>query len=128
MKMKDKLTAEYEGVEHIMLKKISKIHNEAMLLVDKADLAKLKNENHLEFLREAYRKEKQAAYMLKDSEMEPSRSILLRSAASLGYEIGEYNESEKLVCLALSGNPPKNIAEELKNLYEDIYLRRERWI
>jgi tetratricopeptide (TPR) repeat protein len=66
---------------------------------------------------EAFENEKKAAELLTDEyEMEPSRSVLFRSAATLAYECKEYREAEILISKGLSGNPPEEIAEELRDL------------
>ena len=57
-------------------------------------------------------------------EFEPTRSVLHRSAASLALECDETREAERLIGRALSGNPPDEIAEELRDLLEDVYFRR----
>ena len=54
---------------------------------------------------------------------EPSRSILHRSAATLAVDCGEFKAAERLIATALSGNPPEEIAEELKDLFIQINLR-----
>ena len=109
-----------------MLHKIEKIHNEAMSLVDKADIAKLNKDtkSQLYYLNKAFKKEKEAAFKLRDSELEPSRSILFRSAASIAFELKYFKEAEQLVCFGLSGNPPYWVAEELKDIYENINFHR----
>ncbi|GAB1352251.1 hypothetical protein MASR1M12_09820 [Erysipelotrichia bacterium] len=55
---------------------------------------------------------------------EPTRSILYRSAASLAYNIQDYEMSERFICMGLGGFPPEEIREELKNLFEDINFLR----
>lgn len=57
-------------------------------------------------------------------ELEPTRSVFLRSAASLAVQIGEYREAERLVAHALTGNPPPEIAAELRSLNEQINFSR----
>jgi hypothetical protein len=69
--------------------------------------------------------EREAALILPvREESEPSRSILFRSAASLAYNAEDYEAAERLIAHGLSGYPPPEIKEELKNLYEDINFRR----
>ena len=69
--------------------------------------------------------EREAALSLPLTEdSEPSRSILFRSAASLAYNAEDYETAERLVAQGLSGYPPLEIKEELKNLYEDINFKR----
>jgi hypothetical protein len=42
-------------------------------------------------------------------------------------ECGEAREAERLIAIALSGNPPGEIAEELRDLWQQVYrgLRKE---
>ena len=55
---------------------------------------------------------------------EPTESVLFRSAASLAYTIGEYREAERLICMGLAGNPPSEIADELRSLYDNVNLEK----
>jgi hypothetical protein len=74
---------------------------------------------------EAFRLERTAAEQLLDRpEAEPSRSILFRSAATLAIEARAFTEAERMVCIGLTGAPPNNIAEELRDLFEQINFRR----
>jgi hypothetical protein len=69
--------------------------------------------------------EREAALLLPATqESEPSRAILFRSAAALAYNAEDYEEAERLIAYGLSGFPPSEIKEELKNLYEDINFKR----
>lgn len=54
---------------------------------------------------------------------EPTRSVFYRSAASLALQCEEFRETERLIATALSGNPPNEIAEELRDLLEKLYLQ-----
>ncbi len=56
--------------------------------------------------------------------MEPTRSILFRSAASLAVESGEALEAERLIGVALAGYAHEEIREELRDLYETINFYR----
>ena len=106
---------------------ISKIHKEAMGLADQSLIARLQGDNQRadKLIREAYEKERTAASFTSESpELEPTRSVLHRSAASLALECGEVREAERLIGLALSGNPPGEIAEELRDLLEQVYFHR----
>ena len=49
---------------------------------------------------------------------EPSRSILLRSAAALALQCEEQTQAEHFAALGLSGTPPTEIAEHLRDLLE----------
>lgn len=68
---------------------------------------------------DAFNKEKEAAELLTDKCVEPTRSVLFRSAASLAIDCKKYQEAEKLLLLALAGNPPAEIAEEISDLLLD---------
>jgi hypothetical protein len=52
---------------------------------------------------------------------EPSRSVLLRSAASLAISCREHREAERLIATALAGDPPAEICEELRDLLKGLY-------
>jgi len=103
------------------MKEVSKLHKKAMELADKGFHAKHvgKTEEAAQFLRTAFYLERQAAeIMALQIEVEPTRSVLLRSAASLALECNELDEAERLVAMALSGNPPEEILDELRALLE----------
>lgn len=51
---------------------------------------------------------------------EPTRSILLRSAASLAWSCRDYAEAERLARKGLEGKPLGKIARELEELLEKI--------
>jgi hypothetical protein len=70
------------------------------------------------FAYRAYLLEKQAA---EQSQTEPSRSVLHRSAATLALDCGEYREAERLVAAALAGSPPAAIANELREVLATLY-------
>jgi hypothetical protein len=77
------------------------------------------------YFEEAYRLERTGALQLRDRfDAEPSRSILFRSAATLALQAMRFAEAEQLVCMALAGNPPSDIAEELRDTYEQITFSR----
>ena len=68
----------------------------------------------------AYDREYQAAEIVAPFVgFEPSRSILMRSAATLAMRVGSQSsrlEAEGLVNRALAGNPPAEIARELREV------------
>jgi hypothetical protein len=69
----------------------------------------------------AFMFEKRAALLLKDDyEKEPSRSILFKSAAYLALKNNYYFVAIELIVEALTGNPPKEIKYELKELFNSI--------
>ena len=107
------------------MKSASRRHREAMELADQAYLARLHGEcdKSLALLRKAFEKEREAACLVaNDFTNEPTRSVLHRSAASLALDCGELREAEQLVSLALAGNPPEEIANELRDLMEKVFF------
>jgi hypothetical protein len=59
-----------------------------------------------------------------DLALEPTRSVLHRSAATLAWQCGEYREAERLITAALSGTPPETVAEELRDLLLLVYFEQ----
>ncbi len=79
----------------------------------------------LSLLSRALELEQSAAESLDLSEdSEPTRSILYRSAASLAFNIGNFPLCDRLVARGLSGFPPPEIEDELKNIFEDVNFMR----
>jgi hypothetical protein len=106
---------------------ISQIHDKAMQEAARAELAKLigDEESVRHFLRTAYELEVAAAEKtIKRLALEPTRSVLFKSAAWLAFECGELREAERLACIGLSGNPPDEIADELREVIERVNFRR----
>ncbi|HEY9608964.1 hypothetical protein [Allocoleopsis sp.] len=105
------------------------LHREAMELVDHAALAHQRGDAEaiLEFSRAAFAKEQAPADLVANQiDLEPTRSVLHRSAAVLALECSELREAERLIGRALAGNPPNDIADELRDLLlEEIYSQRQ---
>lgn len=107
------------------MSQLHELHHNAMRLVDAADQARRAGNVQAarEQLRQAFEQERQAAAVsAADVNLEPTRSVLHRSAASLALECGALREAERLIAVALSGNPPEEIAEELRDLLEQVYF------
>jgi hypothetical protein len=105
---------------------IQVLHQKAMEFAEQAEVAKLRGATSAQvqvLLREAFEQECQAAdqvaTLLDD---EPTRSVLHRSAAALAIDCGELQIAERLITTALAGNPPMEIAIELKDLFVQINL------
>ncbi len=108
------------------MSQIQEKHTTAMDLAEAAFTAKLRGnlEQASQLIREAFENEQAAAELIAPQfDAEPSRSILHRSAATLAVDCGEFKAAERLITIALSGNPPEEIAEELKDLFIQINLR-----
>ncbi|MFH1112864.1 MAG: hypothetical protein V1792_02995 [Pseudomonadota bacterium] len=106
---------------------VKQTHRKAMAFLDLAEMAGIKGSSSdiPALLLHAYEMERQAAEMVKDDfELEPTRSVLFSSAASLAKKCDLLREAEQLVCMGLVGNPPHEVAEELRDLFEEINYRR----
>ena len=98
------------------LRDVTMLHHMAMRLADRADSARRhgEQENARHFLRGAYEHEREAALTCPVT-FQPSRAILMRSAACLGKEAGLVDAAEALVRQALAEpGVPTEIAEELR--------------
>lgn len=97
------------------------LHNKAMDLAELAMFARIRGDvTTAENLnRQALLCEKEAADLhAQESAVEPTRSVLYRSAASLALDCGETEMAERLIIIGLSGEPPVEIADEMKDLFE----------
>jgi hypothetical protein len=106
------------------MKTVNDYHEHAMELADRALEARRRGNGKAaqEYFQEALADERRAAEMVApDLDAEPTRSVLHRSAASLAVECGELREAERLIAVALSGMPPDEIAEELRDLLQQVY-------
>jgi hypothetical protein len=102
-----------------MQNNIEILHHQAMELVDRSILAKQQGDDagSLELLRSAFEQERSAANLVADQlDFEPTRSVLHHSSASLAVECLQLRETERLIARALAGNPPPDIADELRDL------------
>src|SRR5687768_8951127 len=106
---------------------IQKFHDQAMNLAERAFSARIhgKKTIYKKSLNTAFGLERKAAEIAIEMHCpEPTRSVLLRSAASLALDCMEYREAERLISIALAGNPPLEIAEELRDLFEQANFQR----
>jgi hypothetical protein len=103
------------------------VHRKAMILAQDAYITLLQGDEveALRLYESAFELEREAALTLvSDESKEPTRSVLFRSAASLAVKCKRFREAEKMVALGLAGNPPEEIANESRDLYEDINFFR----
>lgn len=106
---------------------ISELHDKAMDLAELAFLSKMRGEFDKadDFTKQALLFEIKASDLARVANTpEPTFSILHRSAASLAIDCKEFREAERLIAIALSFNPPTEIAEELRDLLEQVYYYR----
>lgn len=103
--------------------KIRLIHNEAMDLAQMAQIAIRQGnaEQADAMFLQAFDKEREAALMAyKNQHPQPGLSILLQSASHLAVTCKLPREAEKLIGLALSGDVPNEIRQDLKNLLANL--------
>src|SRR4051794_38109082 len=73
----------------------------------------------------AFEFEKQAFILFNsESSKEPTRSVLIRSAANLAILSEQMREAEKLISIGLAGDPPSEIAEEFRDLLQQVNFFR----
>jgi phage shock protein A len=110
------------------MQNLEALHHQAMEWVDRATLAKQQGNTvlELECLTLACEQERSAADLVADRlDLEPTRSVLHRSAAALAVGCAQLREAERLIGRALAGNPPSDIADELRDLLVDgVYGKR----
>ena len=95
---------------------IPDIHRCAMELAELADMRDPESQdvNRLRYL--AFKVERFAAQELQYLDIEPTRSVLYRSAASLAFQCREFEQAIELIKVGLAGNPPAEIRAELEEL------------
>ena len=100
-------------------------HDRAMNLAFQADRARSRGaaEEATRLYEEALELEQQAIRELKEP-IEPTHSVLHRSAAWLALDCGNTRLAEKLAAAALAKEPPDDIAEELRDVWEQATFRR----
>jgi len=109
------------------MKEVTRLHRTAMEFAGAAFLAQRQGDFKRadELHREAFEKERQAANEVANrDDLELTRSVLHRSAASLALICKETREAERLIARAVSGDPPGDIADELRDLLEEVLFDR----
>ena len=92
-------------------------------------VAEVKGDNitALRLFSAAFDLERAAALDLTNAlEKEPTRSVLFRSAASLAMNCGRFEEGEAMIALGLLGNPPRDIADELRDVAKKIKALKQK--
>lgn len=107
------------------MSQITDLHTAAMEAAASADSERRigRNAEAQTLFLQAFSAERNAA-LLVPVDMQPTRSVLLRSAASLAIECHRLQEAEQLIGLALSVPAPEEIRNELRDLYETINFHR----
>lgn len=105
----------------------AELHRHAMETADRAFLEMMggRAETAQGLYRKAFELERDASSeALRLHLGEPTISVLHRSAATLALDAGEVREAERLIATALSLDPPDPIADELRDLLEQVYFHR----
>ena len=105
------------------MKTIKELHEKAMDLAEFAFVAKIRGKlaKAEKLFRQAFESESQAARLVPNNpSSELTRSVLYRSAATLALDCNEFCEAEQLITEGLASNPPSEIEQELRELYEQI--------
>lgn len=94
------------------------LHNTAMELAQQAVLLQDRDPDRARGLfRSALEKERTAAEIWESAyNLEPTRSILYRSAAALARDCQDYDEAERLIAKGLAGHPSAFVTQELEEL------------
>ena len=100
-----------------VMSEINKLHRRAMDLTALAFIERTRGntEKASELFEQALENEVAAIGAL-DEYVEPTYSVLHRSAATLALDCNQYHKAEKLVAKALAKEPPAEIAEELRDV------------
>ena len=107
------------------MSEVNDIHNKAMDLVELSLIERLRGneESELQFVRQALTLELAAIEKL-EAPVEPTFSVLHRSAGTLALRCRDFRLAERLAAKALSEDPPNEIGEELRNVMEQANLAR----
>ena len=107
------------------MSEVNELHNMAMDLAERALAERLRGneEEEFGFLRGALEFELSAIQELNEP-LEPTFSVLHRSAGTLALRCHDYRLAEQLAAKALAQEPPHEIAEELRDLVEQVHFQR----
>lgn len=110
------------GIAAEALKEAGKLHRKAMEYAQQAFVARLngKEKDAKSQFEEAYEFECRAANAVADYDLEPTRSVLHRSAATLALDCHRYTEAVVLAKRGLHGSPPDEIEQELHDVFEKV--------
>lgn len=102
-----------------MMDRLRALHNQAMDLAQMAQIATRQGDTEKadSLFRQSFEKEREVALMaFNDNYPQPGLSVLLQSAAHLAVTCKQQREAEKLIGLALSGDAPSEIRQDLRQL------------
>lgn len=102
------------------------LHQQAMFFAQDALVATQHKDTEQAYVlnQKAFDIERQVALSLVDSQNEPFRSIIMRSAACLALDIKQYREAEIFISYGLLGSPPDDIHQEMLELLDRVKQQR----
>jgi hypothetical protein len=109
------------------MKDANELHNESMDRAELALLARMRGEHETAdgLFAESLRLEMEAIEVVDQLPYsEPNYSILHRSAATLALDCNDPRTAERLISKALAHDPPARMADELRDLFEQVHFRR----
>lgn len=106
------------------MSRINELHTRAMDHAEQAFMARMRGETAraVELFREALNCETAAIGELREYS-EPTHAILHRSAGTLALDCNDIRTAERLVAHALAQDPPPDLAQELRDLLEQVHFR-----
>lgn len=107
------------------MSRINDLHARAMAHAEQALMARMRGEmaRAVELFREALQCETAAIDELQEYS-EPTHSILHRSAGTLALDCNDLRTAERMAARALANEPPPDVAQELRDLLEQVHFRR----
>lgn len=109
------------------MKDTNELHNKSMDRAELAFLARMRGEHEAaeRLFAESLQLEIEAIDLVDLLPYaEPNYSILHRSAATLALDCNDPRTAERLISKALAHDPPEQIADELRDLLEQVHFRR----
>ena len=107
-----------ESIGKRLAQEVLNLHEEAMRLTNKAQETHNNDESARALFSQALEKERNAAGMLEPAiQVEPIRATLFCSAAALALKCEDIESARKLVAEAMLGIPPRDIIEELREIF-----------
>ncbi len=105
----------------------NELHNQSMGKAELALLARMRGEHETadSLFMESLRLEMEAIEVIDQLPYtEPNYSILHRSAATLALDCNDLRTAEKMISKALAHDPPAQISDELRDLFEQVQFNR----
>ena len=104
---------------------VNDFHHQAMDFAGHALMERMRGnaEEALNLFEQALENELAAINALQEP-VEPTYSVLHRSAATLAMDCHRFRQAEQIAAKALAQNPHPEIAEELRDLMAQLYSRR----